>query len=127
MFQAVHVHETCPLIGKRCCLDVPGGSNSDGTQLVQSGCNGSANQTWTLTSVSGGVTLKAGGSGKCAGVKDASTSAGKAVQLETCSGASSQSWQLTVSGSYYRVVNANGGKCLNVKGSSTSSTPARRS
>ncbi|MGW4644148.1 pectate lyase [Sphaerisporangium sp. NPDC004334] len=104
--------------GSGLCLDAPGGS--DGTQLVQSSCSGGGNQVWTLASASGGVTLKAGGSGKCAGVKDASTSAGKAVQLESCTGASSQSWQLTESGSNYRVVNANGGKCLNVKDSSTS-------
>ncbi|GGL05543.1 hypothetical protein Sme01_63480 [Sphaerisporangium melleum] len=102
----------------RLCLDAPNGS--DGTQLVQSSCNGSTNQKWTVTSVGGGVTLKAGSTGKCAGVKDASTSAGKAVQLETCTGASSQTWQLTESGSNIRVVNANGGKCLNVKDSSTS-------
>ncbi|MFC4534534.1 pectate lyase [Sphaerisporangium dianthi] len=105
--------------GSGLCLDAPG--SSDGTQLVQSSCNGGGNQVWTLTSSGGGVTLRAGSTGKCAGVKDASTSAGKAVQLESCSGASSQTWQLTESGSDYRVVNANGGKCLNVKDSSTSS------
>jgi pectate lyase len=107
--------------GSGLCLDVPGGSTSDGTQLIQYGCNGGANQSWTVTSVSGGVTLKAGSSGKCAGVAGASTSAGKAVELETCSGASSQTWQLTASGTYYRVVNANGGKCLNTKDNSASS------
>ncbi|GAA3828255.1 hypothetical protein GCM10022226_56300 [Sphaerisporangium flaviroseum] len=105
--------------GSSLCLNAPG--SSSGTQLVQASCNGSANQIWTVTSVSGGVTLKAGATGMCAGVRDASTSAGKAVQLENCSGASSQTWSLTASGSNYRVVNANGGKCLNVKDSSTSS------
>ncbi|MFG1875072.1 pectate lyase [Sphaerisporangium sp. NPDC049003] len=108
--------------GSGLCLDVPGGSTADGTQLVQYGCNSAANQSWTVTSVSGGVTLKAGNSGKCAGVKGASTSAGAAVQLESCSGASSQTWQLTASGSNYRVVNANGGKCLNIKDNATSAS-----
>ncbi|MEU8267043.1 pectate lyase [Sphaerisporangium sp. NPDC049002] len=108
--------------GSGLCLDVPGGSTADGTQLVQYGCNSAANQSWTVTSVSGGVTLKAGNSGKCAGVKGASTSAGAAVQLESCSGALSQTWQLTASGSNYRVVNANGGKCLNIKDNATSAS-----
>jgi hypothetical protein len=107
-------------VGSGLCLDVPGGSTSDGVQLAQNGCGGGAGQTWNLSAASGGVVLKAAVSGKCAGVKDASTSAGKAVQQETCSGASSQTWQLVASGSNYRVVNANGGKCLNVKDSSTS-------
>nr|WP_184987729.1 RICIN domain-containing protein [Sphaerisporangium rubeum] len=107
--------------GSGLCLTVPGSSGSDGVQLTQTACADVANQSWTLTSVSGGVTLRAGNSGKCAGVRDASTSAGKAVQQETCSGASSQAWQLVESGSDYRIANANGGKCLNTKDDSTAS------
>ncbi|WP_230985074.1 pectate lyase [Microbispora oryzae] len=102
------------------CLEVPGGSTSDGVQLDQRGCASVADQTWNLTAQGGGFRLAAAHSGKCAGVKDASTSAGKAVQQESCTGAASQTWQLTlVSGSTYQFVNANGGKCLNVKDSST--------
>ncbi len=102
--------------GSGLCLT---GNGSAGAQLVQSGCNSGASETWTVTSVSGGVTLKSGG--LCAGVRDASTSAGKAIELESCSGASSQTWALTASGSNYRVVNANGGKCMNILDNSTSS------
>ncbi len=102
--------------GSGLCLT---GSGSSGAQLVQSGCNSGASQTWTLASVSGGVTLRSGG--LCAGVRDASTSAGKAIELESCSGASSQAWALTASGSNYRVVNANGAKCMNTKDNSTGS------
>ncbi|ACZ89618.1 RICIN domain-containing protein [Streptosporangium roseum] len=102
------------------CLAVPGGSTSDGVQLVQNGCDGAAGQAWSLTAAGSGFQLKATHSGKCAGVKDASTSAGKAVQQEGCSGAASQTWQLTQSGTDYRVVNANGGKCLNTKDNATS-------
>ncbi|ETK33584.1 pectate lyase [Microbispora sp. ATCC PTA-5024] len=102
------------------CMEVPGGSTSDGVQLDQRGCASVADQTWNLTAQGGGFRLAAAHSGKCAGVRDASTSAGKAVQQESCTGAASQTWQLTlVSGSTYQVVNANGGKCLNVMDSST--------
>ncbi|ETK31652.1 pectate lyase [Microbispora sp. ATCC PTA-5024] len=103
------------------CLTVPGGSTSDGVQLVQSACDGSPAQTWNLSAQGSGFRLAAANSGKCAGVAGASTSAGKAVEQETCTGASSQTWGLAASGSTYQVVNAGSGKCLNVKDSSTAS------
>ncbi|MCG5211814.1 RICIN domain-containing protein [Streptosporangium soli] len=106
--------------GSGLCLDIPGGSTSDGVQLVQQSCGSAAAQRWTITSQGGGYRVASVHSNKCAGVRDASTSAGKAVQQESCSGAASQTWTLTESGSSYRVVNANGGKCLNVKDNATS-------
>ncbi len=103
------------------CLTVPGGSTSTGVQLVQSGCDGSSAQVWTLSSQGGGFRLVAGNSGLCAGVKDASTSAGKAVQQQSCTGASSQTWEIVAARTDSHVVNANSDKCLNIKDSSSSS------
>lgn len=103
------------------CLTVPGGSTSTGVQLVQSGCDGSSAQVWTLSSQGSGFRLVAGNSGLCAGVKDAATSAGKAVQQQSCTGASSQTWEIVAASRDYHVVNANSDKCLNIKDSSTSS------
>jgi pectate lyase len=105
--------------GSELCLSAPG--TADGAQLVQSGCDASAAQTWNLTAAGTAFQLKAANSGRCAGVEGAGTSAGKAVRQETCSGATSQAWQLTASGSAYRVVNVNSAKCLNTKDNSTAS------
>ncbi|MGI5291317.1 pectate lyase [Nonomuraea polychroma] len=104
--------------GSGLCLSVPASATAAGVQLTQQACAGSANQTWTITSVSGGYRLSVAHSGKCAGIKGARTSAGKAVELQSCAAGPFQAWTLkAAAGGTQRLVNTGSAKCLNVKSS----------
>ena len=87
------------------CADVPGGSQTNGTQITLYDCNGGANQSWTLTPQG---QLQVYGS-KCLDVKDAGTADGTAVQIWDCNNGGNQQWTVNADGS---IVNTGSGKCL---------------
>ena len=84
------------------CLEVPGSSTAQGTQLDQAACDGGANQRWALDSTGGygsatdaSFTLVNLGSGWCADVSGQSASAGAAVIQWSGNGGDNQVWNLT--------------------------------
>ncbi|MDH2430784.1 lectin [Sphaerisporangium sp. TRM90804] len=94
------------------CLDIPGSSQANGTQLQIWDCHGGANQQWSLT---GASELRASG-GKCLDVNGAGTADGTAVILWDCNGQNNQKWRLNSDGT---VTAVGSGKCLDVFGAGT--------
>ncbi|WP_327244187.1 lectin [Streptomyces sp. NBC_01320] len=94
------------------CLDVAGGSSTDGTAVQLYDCNGSAAQRWTVAADGSIQAL-----GSCLDVTSASTANGAKVQLYTCNGSSAQRW--TYNSSTGDVVNTAADKCLDITDQST--------
>jgi endo-1,4-beta-xylanase len=89
------------------CIDVPGGSQNDGTRVQLYDCNGQSNQTWTLSSsrqltVYGSRCLDVAGSGN-----------GSAVQIYSCNGQANQQWNVNSNGT---ITGVQSGRCLDVWG-----------
>ncbi|MFK0195131.1 ricin-type beta-trefoil lectin domain protein [Kitasatospora sp. NPDC090308] len=99
------------LAGK--CADVKGAVSTDGTDLDLWGCNGGANQNWTIP---GDGTVRA--YGKCMDVRGGATAAGTSVQLYTCNGTPAQSWTYQ---SDHTLKNTKSGMCLDVAGATSTS------
>ena len=113
------------------CLDAP--STSSGVQLVQTTCNSSTAQAFSLVPNSGINTsswfeVVNEGSGLCASAAGGSTANGTAVEQLACTGATSQLWKFvptSVSG-YYEVVNDNAqsqGESWNITGGVGATAP----
>jgi hypothetical protein len=111
-------------VSSRQVLDVPGNSQSTGTQLEQWTANGGVNQQWQLRPNNDGTYQLAGrGSGLVAGVAGGSTTEGAAVGQFTAAGVPDQSWSLVptvLDGGVYALFNHNSGEALDVTGESTS-------
>ncbi|RKN28189.1 PQQ-dependent sugar dehydrogenase [Micromonospora musae] len=98
------------------CLDVRSGATADGTQVQLYTCNGSAAQSWSVTSNS---TVRA--LGKCLDVSGGGSADGTKIQLWTCNGSGAQNWSAQADGT---LRNPQSGKCLDVSGNnSADSTP----
>lgn len=93
--------------GSNRCLDVPGVSTTNGTQLEIYDCNGGTNQTWTLTP---SKMLTVYGN-KCLDVAGASTTPGTKVEIYDCTGDTNQQWNLNSDGT---VTSVQSGLCLDV-------------
>jgi beta-galactosidase len=98
-------------------LDVPGSSQTQGTQLIQYAPNGGANQQWrvsdsgTITNVSSGMLVDVDG---------ASNNDGAKIIQWSATGGTNQQWRLTpVDGGYVKITNVHSGKLLGVSGDST--------
>ncbi|MFE5713770.1 endo-1,4-beta-xylanase [Streptomyces sp. NPDC056501] len=92
------------------CLDVPGSSTADGTQLNLWDCNNRTNQQWTYTAagelrVYGDKCLDAAGTGN-----------GAKVQIYSCWGGDNQKWRLESDGS---IVGVQSGLCLDAAANGT--------
>lgn len=92
------------------CLDVPGASTTDGTQLNLWDCNNRTNQQWTHTAegelrVYGDKCLDAAGTGN-----------GAKVQIYSCWGGDNQKWRLNSDGS---IVGVQSGLCLDAAANGT--------
>ncbi|MFF8387159.1 endo-1,4-beta-xylanase [Streptomyces kanasensis] len=92
------------------CLDVPGGSTTDGIQLQLWDCGNGANQQWTHTAtgelrVYGDKCLDAAGTGN-----------GAKVQIYRCWGGDNQKWRLDSDGS---IVGVQSGLCLDAAANGT--------
>ncbi|MFF3634813.1 endo-1,4-beta-xylanase [Streptomyces sp. NPDC002250] len=90
-------------VGSGRCLDVPGTSTTDGTQLQLWDCHSGTNQQWTYTDagefkVYGDKCLDAAGTGN-----------GAKVQIYGCWGGDNQKWRLNSDGS---IVGVQSGLCL---------------
>ncbi|MFI6184136.1 lectin [Nonomuraea sp. NPDC051191] len=94
------------------CLDVPGASQTSGTQVQIWDCNGGPNQQWTPTA---GGELRVYG-GKCLDVYDRGTADGTRVIIWDCNGQTNQQWRLGADGTV-TAVGAN--KCLDVPDNAT--------
>jgi endo-1,4-beta-xylanase len=92
------------------CLDVPGTSTTDGTQLALWDCHGRTNQQWEATAagelrVYGNKCLDAAGTGN-----------GTKVQIYSCWGGDNQKWRLNSDGT---IVGVQSGLCLDTVGGGT--------
>jgi endo-1,4-beta-xylanase len=90
-------------VGSGRCLDVPGSSTTDGTQVQLYDCHTGTNQQWTYTAagelrVYGNKCLDAAGTGN-----------GTKVQIYGCWGGDNQKWRLNSDGT---VVGVQSGLCL---------------
>jgi hypothetical protein len=94
------------------CVDVPGFSTANGTQLDLWDCNAGGNQSWNVTSA-GTVTIYGN---KCMEIGGDRVSVGSPVQINDCNGAASQQWAANADLS---VSNPASGLCLAVTGSGT--------
>ncbi|WP_329454577.1 ricin-type beta-trefoil lectin domain protein [Streptomyces sp. NBC_01497] len=93
------------------CLDVNGGSSTNGTAAQIWSCNNTGAQVWTASSDG---TLRA--LGKCLDVTGAGTANGSKVEVWDCNGGGNQQWQPYNGG--FR--NPASGRCLDDPASSTS-------
>ncbi|MGW5714953.1 arabinofuranosidase catalytic domain-containing protein [Amycolatopsis sp. NPDC003865] len=102
-------------VGAGKCLDVPGSTTTQGTQLQIYSCSGQANQTWTRTS-SNQLTVSVGGQTLCLDASGNGTSAGTKVVTWSCNGGANQQWTVNSNGT---VTGAQSGLCLDVTSAST--------
>ncbi|MEV4316168.1 ricin-type beta-trefoil lectin domain protein [Actinocrispum sp. NPDC049592] len=93
------------------CLDVTGGSTTNGNQPQMWSCTSGPNQQWTISTDG---TIR--GLGKCLDVTGNGTADGTAVQLWDCFGGGNQQWTYSAAGD---LVNVGSQKCLDVKDRST--------
>ncbi|MET8487281.1 non-reducing end alpha-L-arabinofuranosidase family hydrolase [Streptomyces tendae] len=99
------------------CLDVLGGSQTDGTLLQMYDCWGGANQQWTSTDTQ---QLTVYGN-KCLDVPGHATAPGTRVQIWSCSGGANQQWRVNSDGT---VVGVESGLCLEAAGAGTANGTA---
>ena len=95
------------------CLDVPGQSTANGTQLEIYTCNAGSNQEYTLQP-NGEITVYGGSD--CLDAYNQGKTAGTIVDIYTCNGGTNQLWQVHPDGS---VTNDESGLCLDVVGQGT--------
>ena len=100
------------------CLDLKGGSTSNGSALEQESCSGSEAPSFAFTSVSGKsntYTLKNTRSGKCVDIYKGYTSNGTGLIQYSCGEGANQQFKLIdAGGGYYQLVADHSGKCLDV-------------
>jgi hypothetical protein len=105
------------------CLDISGGSTSNGASLDIWPCksSGQANQEFSFTAVSGGYgELTNQNSNKSLAVQSASTANGAHVIQYTTNGTSNSLWlPVSLGNGQWQFKNLNSGKCLDVTGAST--------
>jgi hypothetical protein len=94
------------------CVDVPGATQTNGTQVALWDCNGGTNQSFTLT---GSKQLQVYGT-KCLDVNGASTADGAKVQIWGCTSGTNQQWNVNADGT---IVGVGSGKCLDAIGHGT--------
>ena len=94
------------------CVDAPGSSPSNGTQLQLWDCHGGTNQRFTYTS---GKQLQVFGN-KCLDANNQGTSNGTQVIIWDCSGQANQQWNLNSNGS---ITGQQSGLCLDAYGAAT--------
>jgi len=98
--------------GSNRCIDVPGSSTSNGTQVQLWDCHGGTNQRWTYTS---GKQLQVYGN-KCLDANGQGTSNGTAVIIWDCNGQANQQWNVNADGS---ISGVQSGLCLDAAGAAT--------
>ena len=106
--------QSAPIIGVQSgrCLDVPGATTNNGTQIQLWDCTGAANQTWTYTS---SRQLMVYGS-KCLDASGQGTSNGTAVIIWDCNGQTNQQWNVNTNGT---ITSVQSGLCVDAAGPAT--------
>ncbi|MFJ8807102.1 non-reducing end alpha-L-arabinofuranosidase family hydrolase [Streptomyces sp. NPDC102490] len=99
------------------CLDVPGTSQTDGTNVQIWDCHGGTNQQWTLTDDN---ELTVYGN-KCLDVPGHATTAGTRPVIWSCNGGTNQRWRANADGT---IVAVESGLCLDVNGGATANGTA---
>ncbi|GIH03057.1 hypothetical protein Rhe02_11240 [Rhizocola hellebori] len=94
------------------CLDVPGSSTTNGTQLQLWDCHGGTNQRWTYTS---SRQLMVYGN-KCLDANNQGTANGTAVVIWDCNGQANQQWNLNANGT---ITGVQSGRCADANGAAT--------
>jgi hypothetical protein len=94
------------------CVDVPGFSTGNGTQVQLWDCHGGPNQRWTYT-VSKQLTVYGN---KCLDALGQGTSLGTAVVIWDCNGQANQQWNVNADGS---ITGVQSGLCLDADGQAT--------
>ena len=100
-------------VGAGKCLDVPNGTQANGTQLDIWTCSGGSNQIWAHTSSS---QLTVYGGAKCLDAFNNQVTAGTKVEIWDCNGGANQQWRLNANGT---ITGVQSGLCLDVTGAST--------
>ncbi|WP_433792621.1 family 16 glycosylhydrolase [Actinoplanes sp. CA-252034] len=90
------------------CIDIPGGTATDGARLQMYDCNGTGAQQWTANSDG---TMRA--LGKCMDPAGGALSNGTPIQLVTCNGNPVQRFTLSGAGD---LVNVSANKCVDITG-----------
>ncbi len=103
-----------PIVGVQSgrCVDVPGSSTSNGTQVQLWDCTGGTNQSWTYTD---NKQLMVYGT-KCLDASGQGTSAGTQVIIWDCNGQANQQWTVNASGA---ITGVQSGLCLDANGAGT--------
>src|SRR5262249_37744089 len=103
------------LVNTANCMDVSGGSISNGAQIQEWTCNGTGAQTWQIQALDTTyyklVNLQ---SGKCLDIAGNQTADGTKVELWTCSGGSNQAFRFVSSNGFFKIVGKQSGKCIDV-------------
>jgi poly(3-hydroxybutyrate) depolymerase len=99
-------------VGSGRCIDVPGSTTANGTQVQLWDCHGGTNQRFTYTS---GRQLQVYGS-KCLDANGRGTTNGTTVVIWDCNGQTNQQWNLNANGS---ITGVQSGLCLDVSGAAT--------
>jgi beta-galactosidase len=94
------------------CVDVPGVSTTNGTQVALWDCHGGTNQRWTHTA---SRQLMVYGN-KCLDASGAGTSNGTLVVIWDCNGGSNQQWNVNANGT---ITGVQSGLCLDASGQGT--------
>ena len=94
------------------CLDVPGASTANGTQVKTWSCNGGTNQRWTLTPAG---ELRLYGN-KCLEAHQQGTADGTMATIFDCNGGANQKWRVDSAGT---IIGQQSGKCVDVSGAGT--------
>jgi len=87
------------------CVDVPGATTTNGTQVALWDCNGQTNQSFTLTA---GKQLQVYGN-KCLDASNRGTANGTAVIIWDCNGQNNQQWNANADGT---ITSVQSGLCL---------------
>ncbi|MBS0164801.1 MAG: RICIN domain-containing protein [Nitrospira sp.] len=96
------------------CLTVSGGATGDGAQVIQSTCDDSNPQQFSVVPSQDAYQIIAKHSGKCLGVSGSSTADGAQVVQGSCLGGDNQLWYAQIRTDHFQLVAKHSGKCLNV-------------
>jgi hypothetical protein len=102
-------------VGAGRCLDVPGATTTQGTQVQIWDCHGGTNQTWTRTA-SGQLTVYSGGNLRCLDASGQGRTNGTPAIIWACNGQVNQQWNVNANGS---ITGVQSGLCLDVAGLGT--------
>lgn len=94
------------------CVDVPGSSSTNGTQVQLWDCHGNPNQRWTYTA---NRQLMTAGN-KCLAANNQGTGNGTAVVIWDCNGQAGQQWNVGANGA---ITGVQSGLCLDAVGTGT--------